>query len=72
LKNLSKKTSKKIITVTLMWEQEEASKQLLDIGSLSTFNRNSENTFEEIEAWRYIQFPNIQNDQNVKLRLESP
>jgi hypothetical protein len=72
LKNLSKKTLEKIITVTLMWEQEEASQQLLAIGSLSTFYRNSENTFEEIEAWRYNQFPNIQNDQNVKLRLESP
>jgi hypothetical protein len=56
----------------MMWEQEEASQQLLAIGSLSTFYRNSENTFEEIEAWRYNQLPNIQNDQNVKLRFESP
>jgi hypothetical protein len=67
-----KENFRKFITVTPMWEQEEASQQLLAIGSLSTFYRNSENTFEEIEAWRYNQLPNIQNDQNVKLRFESP
>ena len=42
-----------------MWEQEEASQQLLDIGSHSTFNVHTENIFEDIEAWQYNQFPNI-------------